>query len=479
MKSIGRYSAAEVSDRVAQRVLELAKGPYARIVSQGKCEPLSGSEIWCGPATIVTGSGEVRVGYLSAIKALGGFYLRWLYVLFLIISPSVKRGWQGGCTVVLGTDYSTVFRKGGVSSFIDFCRTGPIKPLSSAAVTIVQAENMNKNYSQDDFVFSPRPLAVLLNGINIKFVDRIKMLFCHVQVLLAYSFLCLKITEASLIAKEVCFVAPISELDRLGRIDSFVLSCTLFNSQHLWMRSGIHFRIHMVWYAQNFKPVTWTDNQITSDLVEFRAMHVNEHWVWTKSFGEYLLGFVGNVKYTAVGPILWYLPQIDLTSSDKLQIAIFDVSPYSDEIALSYGQFPNYNSPANLTQFISDILALKDFLTQNLQRELVCVLKTKRGYRSAYDREYFEMLESKSAEGVLKLIPHDEDIFRIIGGSSLVIVYPFSSPAYVAEAMGVPVIYYDPTGNIIGHYFPQVIQKIGFVSGKYNLLKCGLEKLIN
>jgi hypothetical protein len=477
LTSIGPHNVAAVADRVAQRVLELAKGPYAETISTGNCEPSPGTKICCGPVSMVVGNGEVRVGRQYTIKALVGFYFRWLYVLWAIVRPSARSGWLGNCVVVLGTDTSNIIRNGSDSSFTEFCRRGPIKPLNTAAVTIVQVGQKCKNPGSPDFIYSARPLLEIFRSASIKYSDRLKMVWRHLRILVQYSVLCARIPEASLIAREVCFVAPVAELDRLKRIDAFVLSCALFGSQHLWMRSSIRFRVHMVWYAQNFKPVTWKENQTTSDLVELTALHVHAHWVWTKSFGEYLLGFGDNVKYTAVGPILWYLPEIERTRSDKLQIAIFDVSPYSDEVALSHGQFPNYNSPANLTQFVSDILVLKEFLTQKLKRELVFVLKTKRGYRSAYDREYFEMLESKSAEGVLTLVPHDEDIFRIIGGSCLVIVYPFTSPAYVAEAMDVPVIYYDPMGKILGRYFPEILQKIGFVSGRDNLMKYSLEKL--
>lgn len=477
LTSIGPHTVAAVAERVAQRVLELAKGPYAETVRRGNCEPPPEAKIYCGIVSFVMGTGEVRVGRQYAVKALAGFYLRWLYVLLTIVRPSVRRGWLGNCVVVLGTDTSNIIRNGSDSSFIEFCRRGPIEPLNTVAVTIVQAGSKGINSGSTDFIYSPQPLLEIFKSASIRYSDRLKMVWSHLGVLIQYSVLCTRIPEASLIAHEVSFVAPVTELDRLGRIDALVLSCALFGSQHLWMRSSIRFRLHMVWYAQNFKPVTWAGNQTTSDLVELTALHVHEHWVWTKSFGEYLVGFGGDVKYTAVGPILWYLPKIKRTTTNKLQIAIFDVSPYSDEVALSHGQFPNYNSPANLTQFVADILALKIFLTQQLKQELVFVLKTKRGYRSAYDREYFEMLESKSAEGVLTLVPHDEDIFQIIGCSCLVVVYPFTSPAYIAEAMDVPVIYYDPTGRVIGRYFPEMLQKIGFVSGRDNLMEYSLEKL--
>jgi len=477
LRGIGPHQVAALTDRVAQRVLELAKGPYAETVNRANREPLAGVEIGCGPASIVTGTGEVRVGYQYAAKALAGFYLRWLYVLFAIIRPAVRRSWQGGCVVVLGTDTSNIVRNGSDSSFIEFCRRGPIKPLNKAAVIFVQTGNNCINSGRSDFIYSSRPMLELLQSDSIRYLDRLKMVWRHLGILIQYSILCTRMPEASLIANEVCFVAPVHELDRMGRIDALVLSCALFGSQPLWMRSCTRFHVHMVWYAQNFKPVTWTENQATSDLVELTILHVHEHWVWTNSFGEYLLGFDGAAKYSAVGPILWYLPDVGCTKTDNLQVAVFDVSPYSDEVALSHGQFPNYNSPSNLTQFIDDIQEFKEYAAQQLKQELVLVLKTKRGYRSAYDREYFDMLEARAAEGLLTLLPHDEDIFRIIGSSCLVVVYPFTSPAYVAEAMNVPVMYYDPTGKIEGRYFPEVYQNVKFVSGRENLMKYGLERV--
>jgi polysaccharide biosynthesis PFTS motif protein len=103
--------------------------------------------------------------------------------------------------------------------------------------------------------------------------------------------------------------------------------------------------------------------------------------------------------------------------------------------------------------FTHDLIRLKTKLEAQFRMPVVLSLKTRRGYKAAYDRSYFEHLESLRSEGVLTIKHHATNLYSLISGSHLVIAYPFTSPPYIAEWLQVPSIYYDPTATLVRQHF--------------------------
>jgi polysaccharide biosynthesis PFTS motif protein len=68
-------------------------------------------------------------------------------------------------------------------------------------------------------------------------------------------------------------------------------------------------------------------------------------------------------------------------------------------------------------------------------------------------------------------------MYSLITKSHLVIVYPFSSPAYVADSVGVPTIYYDPTGSIVRCDFSDPPSLIQFANTRKKLHELSLKVL--
>ena len=57
----------------------------------------------------------------------------------------------------------------------------------------------------------------------------------------------------------------------------------------------------------------------------------------------------------------------------------------------------------------------------------------------------------------------------MISGCDFIIVVPWSSPAYVAQSLGIPAIYYDPSGELLPTF--DQLPGIEFASGPEALLK--------
>jgi len=62
----------------------------------------------------------------------------------------------------------------------------------------------------------------------------------------------------------------------------------------------------------------------------------------------------------------------------------------------------------------------------------------------------------------------ETNLYSLIAGAAVVVVIPYSSPAYVAAQLGVPAIYYDPSGEIVPSQEPH--PGVQFVAGPEALL---------
>lgn len=102
---------------------------------------------------------------------------------------------------------------------------------------------------------------------------------------------------------------------------------------------------------------------------------------------------------------------------------------------------------------------------------VVFKLKAKRSWRPSYDSRYFEHVERLDSMGEIELQPQDINIYECISSSRVVIAYPFSSVGYIAEALGKPAVYYDPSATVIRQDFCDEPSSIEFVNSREGLFK--------
>ena len=101
----------------------------------------------------------------------------------------------------------------------------------------------------------------------------------------------------------------------------------------------------------------------------------------------------------------------------------------------------DYFTPENLNAFLDDI----SNLCHELNIEVLC--KNKRVHKTNFSRSYIQKLE-KLSENNWTLIAPEMSAHKVIQAVDMVISYPFTSTALIAENLGIPSIYYDPTGTI-------------------------------
>jgi polysaccharide biosynthesis PFTS motif protein len=260
-----------------------------------------------------------------------------------------------------------------------------------------------------------------------------------------------------LLGSDLAFLPLVKRLGDSGMIRNMVVTTSSFLAQPLWLK-GLdqqRFRVHMLWYSQNFIPKMYVGDSTRPDLPHARHMRVDVHWVWTAGFLSYLRDLGQTCNIEVVGPILWYLPEPSRqpVNPDLVSIAIFDITPLADG-ATVFGAAKNYYSVKTISRFVGDIVKVcEEFAAARNKRPSILIKHKRAPIDSWHASSYLAFLEQLARErpGV-EIISHESDLFQLLEGCGLSVSVPYTSTAYVAAALGKPAIYYDPFAELVPCY---------------------------
>ena len=468
------HSSRVLFDRLVQYIVESTVAPYGMEIDQlcdysENCYPVSNTKINIGNATIEDGTGCVTITCKQWLVNQLNFIKHWSFCLFSIFSVDFSTKNKFPATLLYGVGDESLFVEGNDRQFWNYCRLGPITPLRNGKCIYIESSRKPFVSKFSQFRYCKRPLISFLQESEIGFFERFRILKKHLALFFKYLYSSFSMPLLSLLGKEFAYSGISFELDRLNLIESIILTNSNYTSQPLWIRSLNNAKTHMVWYSQNMQTISLNSENLKSDIPSLRWMRFDTHWVWTQSFSNYLnsIGICEGVKI--VGPIVLYLPKITLPEINKLKIIIFDIPPYSDQVALRHGQISNYNNPKNLLSFMHDVICMKPKLEKKFNIPVSFYLKAKRGFNAAYDQSYFDYIDELENIGIIAQVHHSTNMFHLISGSNLAIVYPFSSPAYIADFVRVPAIFYDPTHSISRYDFGDCDSLIEFENNPEDL----------
>ena len=469
-------------DRIMQKLVEIGLKPFLAFTNNLNITSHEGLEfrhiqLNCGRAYIEVGSGKITIGPQQWLANQWDFFLHWVYCFIAILDVTSAVKSDVPATLIFGVGEESLFKDESDAEFVNYCRLGPIEPLNKGQRFLIQSASAKVSSCQSRFEYCKKPLIRLLRESRLGALGRLKLIANHVALFFAYVASSIRLSELSLLGQDFAYASVAFEMDNRGLIDSVVLTTANFPIQPLWIRALARGKAHMVWYSQAAKQIIYSADELDGAVPSYPWIRVNTHWVWTHSFAKYLNSLCHEESIKVVGPIVWSIPTSSSPKEDAIEIVVFDISPYDDEIALSCGEFPNYNNPNNLTKFIVDIISLKAELAKVLELPIILKLKTKRGYRSAYDRDYFDFLEKMDVSGEISIIHHATNLYSLISGSHLAIAYPFTSPPYLAEFLRVPSIYYDPTKSIVRDHFGDSSSLIDFANSPTTLLDASISAL--
>jgi hypothetical protein len=458
-----------VRHRLLQRMVELTLGPFVTQLAQHvrKNEPFLHPEGAClnlNGIMIDTQSGKVTLTVLLLMRACLDFGAHWLHALYsiLCIGTSAPRG---KATLVFGVGAESLFYGNDDQRFGDYCAKGPIGPLTSASRLIVQDVTRKGSYSDARLSYARHPFAQLAREVGMSWSERIVLLGRHLIIPARYVWGIVRCRQMALLSRDFALAPLMASLDRSGQIEAIVFTNSNYSIQPLWARAPRTYETHMVWYSQNVIPFVMKVDDFAADLPNYRYMQVDTHWVWTEGFRQYLMERGGRLQRAqVVGPVMWYLANALLRNeTDSFNVAVFDVTPIGDAYAESIGLLWNYYSPSTATGFLKGVLKAATTLRELNAAECKVNLKHKRQYSPTHDRGYIDLVASRLQKGEIELMPFNINIYGFIAESDVVVAIPNSSAAYIASALGVPCIYFDPTAEMAPNFEPA--PGVSFASG--------------
>ena len=480
------FAPREVAARLAQRVVQLGLPSFGQRCI-GSLE--NGDEpVVSGPVVIdLDGllvdleTGEVRPTRKLFLKFIAEFFKHWLYVFVQMSTgkAGLAESAKSPMTLVLGTSTDVLFVDRSDARFIKFCRQGPITPLATAHKLVIEAFTTYKSADPEHFSYSRRPLVALARMAPVTPGDRLKFVFRHVLMIGAFLRAILRRPIMVILARDFAYMPLVKLLDRVGAIETLVITNSYYDSQPLWMRGlpGRRFAVHMIWYSQNTRPFVYSRDRLVSELPNSRRICVDVAWVWTEGYARYLKKIGIRSRINVVGPIMWQLPETGgrAPRDDEIRVAVFDVTPVTDRRARTLGVVSNYYRTENMIEFISGILSLRSAISNESGKPVRIRLKHKREYAPFHDPRYVALIDKLLRDGEIELIRSQSNIYSFLSDADFAIVVPYSSPAYVASSVGKAAIYFDPTCELVSTH--EAVPKVSFASGREELLATVLKIL--
>ena len=167
--------------------------------------------------------------------------------------------------------------------------------------------------------------------------------------------------------------------------------------------------------------------------------------IWNKYQKEYLERVIETKNFNSyvVGPIWFNDSSVTMPNLPNKFIAVFDNQPHRSSFYRILGHPEEYLVPKVINKFLDDILFVAE------QQNIYFVHKPKRDFIRKYHHiNYKNKLIKIEGNQLYQRINPGIAAIRLIKKSTCVISLPYTSTAIIAQSLGIPSAYYDPTGKI-------------------------------
>ncbi len=469
------YNKVAVAKRLIQRTVELSLNPFlARFSSEFEggedvANNFDGRWVECQGIKINGQTGELSISFFLAVRSRMEFLFFWFYILWIHLQALlIKPTEPGKATLVFGVGKEAFSGSKSKSRFVTYCSEGPIKPLADASRIIIQStEGEQASLFVSNIKYARYPLFSLVKTNAINFGGFVRFIVSHSIAFTSYFYASMKFSPMAILARDFAFHAMTSELNEKNLIEAVVLTNSNYTAQPLWMNELTcrRYSTHMVWYSMNLIPLQYKKDSLKWPVPTYRYIQIDEHWVWSDYYADYLRGIGLGGHANVVGPVLWYLPvkKRIVSTSDEIRIAVFDVTPVTADVEAKVGLTNCYYSFDVLRRFIENILDVAGSLETKMGRPVRVLLKTKREYNAGHDKRYIDLLTRLNDDNCLELVPHYENIYSLLEDCAFSITIPNSSPPLVATHIQRKAFYYDPTAELEPNHQPD--SNIFYASG--------------
>ena len=398
----------------------------------------------------------VRLTRKRIIAEALSFVAVWSTVLLRVLVATVFRADRSRrMTVVTGITAEEVFRGGNDIQFVRFCQNGPVAALSTEALLLVQADGERASVEAQRISYVRRPWLAAAQLHRWQLSETAHFVVEHLRAAKAYLCASWRVPTLALLARDLAYDSLVRSLDRAGALENIVTTCSSYSEQFIWMADlpGRRFGFHTLWYSMSFFPKIYVDDPVESVLPDFLHMSAEQSWVWTNGQAGLLRQWGVPGEMHVIGPLLFYLPgdrTHDVARRSAAVITVFDVTPFSDEALARHGRVGNYYSTETVTTFVEGVRHACHRAAEATGVAIEIRFKPKRSYTTDHDHSYIDRLKHlPESDPHIRLLSPDANLFDVVAESDLVVAIPYSSPAYVAAAQGVPAIYYDSSRRLV------------------------------
>lgn len=445
---------AHVRARFVQRVIQVTESACIRYFHQRAASttaPGAGTFSAAG-VTIEIATGRVWIGPRQWLRNLAYASALWLDMLVRLLWTCLSPGGArcpAPVTVMMeaGTGYGD-----SDAQLVEFCDRGPVNPLNTAATLLIRTKTPPRRPVASRLRYSSSPFVEMARTV-LSPAERWALLGRHLSAPWLVLRAVLGCPMNVLAAADLALVPIVRWLDERRRLEALFITTSAFAGQPLWMKglAGQRFKLHMVWYSQNCIPKVYPGDDRRRDLPPTRHIRADVHWVWTDGFKAYLRGLGFQAEINAVGPLLWYLPDLTpILSAGVVRVALFDITPLP-EGKTAFGASRNYYTPALMKKFVADIIEACERIASARGVGVFFAVKHKRppllNYHETSYLEYLDQLVQQKPN--MKLIDYNANLFGLLNECDLSLSVPYTSTALLSADLATPGIYYDPFAELV------------------------------
>ena len=198
----------------------------------------------------------------------------------------------------------------------------------------------------------------------------------------------------------------------------------------------------MVWYSTNSKPINFRANQqgLGWDIGAVKN-GLDSHLVWTK-YDVNFLKSLGIYNVYAIGPILFQTKIVAERSTNNYIITFFDVTPFAPGNDWIVGTQEDFYSERDALGDFEAFKKLSADLLKSYVNEVKVRIKPKRTYNPVHSKKYIEQIIKSCREHQIELLSPNENLYKVVSQSDLVIATPWTSPAVLAKEMALNSVFF-------------------------------------
>ncbi len=493
------YSPSALIRRIQQNILTLTLSDYMSYFGDKSLESGFFHQSQVGE-TIPLSKITFKVFENSSKATSPTKFLLRRYAAFLYAFARIQFGWFrlafksqnksfNNIVIIKSLWAKDVLREHSLSRFLDFCNRFPLENLNESDLILVGLYDFKKEYDQslEKVHLCNEPFYKLQSFLSISFLESINASFLHLKAFLSFNLLIMRNKKSLLIGDDFAYFSLLEIVKSKGILKEVLLPCSEMSNQPLYLASqqGKNFLTSMIWYSSGIEQYSYKHDPYPTADTYYDFMDIEFAYVWEQESKNELRKYYPSLRDEDVqltGPLTWTIPPAPIKESSKtLSICIFDQTPLRQSFLaenISGRTCFRYGNIETCQKFLKDTMAALEKAQKKSSKDFKVFLKSKYELtKPKFDPSYKESLEVFIKQGRLEVLPPETDVQEFISRTDLVIVAPFSSPAYIATKMNKEAIFYDSI-NVLNPdmVFPR--DTLAFVSN-IDELQSAIEKALN